>query len=192
MADTNIKDKPVKDIDAKTTLIDYFSITPSSYNIIKKLMQDQQEEKEITITVLYDALKLEYYINLLIKRQAAVLNSNILEKFADSSSPISLKLKLLRMSNLISETLYYNLKILFDIRNQYAHKEIVYADKETKRLSKKFKEMDTTLPLSFYRKFGAKNRFYIDMYHVVASKCMTELVLIAGNLSHKPASPKSQ
>lgn len=73
-------------------------------------------------SILVTSTALEVSINNLLDTKNKKLDSKSLEDWAKNSFiPISSKLRLLRFADIISEELYKNVRILFEIRNQFAH-----------------------------------------------------------------------
>lgn len=87
-----------------------------------QLIKEKKGYKSELQAILISSTSLEFSIHNLLDLQIKELDSKSLEDWAKNRFiPISAKLRLLRVSDIISENLYKNIRILFDIRNQFAH-----------------------------------------------------------------------
>jgi hypothetical protein len=91
----------------------------SSY---KQFSEEKRNYKEQLHSVIIGCTILEFSINYLCETKVKKLPSTVLKEWASSTNvPISVKLNALRFADLISEELFKNIKILFKIRNKFAH-----------------------------------------------------------------------
>lgn len=93
------------------------------YEHIHKQLSKKYKIREHLTTVMTVSGISEISINLTVDAVKRKINPNILVEWADKDFvPTSAKLTALRSANIISEELYQNLRILFKIRNAFAHR----------------------------------------------------------------------
>lgn len=88
-----------------------------------QLVKEKKGYKAELQSVLISSTSLEFSVNSLLDLKIKKLKSKSLEEWAKNPGiPISAKIRLLRVSEIISEELSDSMRILFNIRNQFAHK----------------------------------------------------------------------
>jgi len=88
-----------------------------------QLVKGKKGYKAELQSVLISSTSLELSVNSLLDLKIKKLESKSLEDWAKNPAiPISAKVRLLRVSEIISEELSESMRILFNIRNQFAHK----------------------------------------------------------------------
>ena len=142
----------------------------------KQLSREKRGSKEIRNSVIIGSTALEFAITQLVKIGAKKSLSNRLKiAMKKAFMPISRKLKLLRLANVIDNNLYKNLTILFKIRNKFAH-EIFFTSKDSGVAFTPLKDVDIT------------NNFLKSLtndsikYQLITSKCFVELLHISKKL----------
>jgi len=88
----------------------------------KQLLKKYNIREHLTAVLTVSGIS-EIAINLTVDAVKRKIDPNMLEEWNDKPFvPMSAKLKALRSANIISEELYQNMRILFNIRNKFAHK----------------------------------------------------------------------
>ncbi len=88
----------------------------------KQMLKEKRGYKEQLHAVILGCVSLEFSVNDLIKIRSRKIKSDSLEEWSKNYNiPILAKIRMLRISDIVDERLYKNLKTLFKIRNIFAH-----------------------------------------------------------------------
>jgi hypothetical protein len=159
----------ITDIDGSVIELDYKGM----YEQLSKIGSSYKEQLH---AIIIDCVSLEFSINSLVKTQSKRLLSVDLEEW--SKKPyisIITKLRALRLADLIDEELYKNLKILFKIRNTFAH-EIPLPPKI---LESEFEALkDVEIDSDFVKNLPND---YVK-FQLIVSYCFTKLLYISKKL----------
>lgn len=142
----------------------------------KQLSKEKRGSKEIRNFVILCSTSLEFAVTQLVKIGAEKLQLSPFKRIMKKSFvPISRKLRLLGIANIIDKNLRNNLTILFQIRNKFAH-EMFFTSKNATPTFEPLKDIHTT------------NNFLKSLpndsikFQLVTGKCFAEIVNISKSL----------
>lgn len=134
-----------------------------------QLAKEKKGYKVELQSVFVSSTSLELSINNLVDLKIKKINSRSVEKWAKNPSvPISAKIRLLRVSEIISEELSESMRILFNVRNHFAHK--FWPTPETR--NEIYKELET---IDVGSDFVSKLPNDVVKFQLISSHCFKEL-----------------